>query len=193
MGAIGTPPRATSAGTWYTESTLDGGHTISARGTAGDGTTSPVAIVNVTVRNVENSPPSVTDVDDREVEVGEEVLIQIEAIDANGDDLVFRDDTDLFDINATTGLITFNPSQTQVGTWRVAVTVYDGSALVKVSFTITVRPRDDDGGFLESIPLTPIQGLLLLMVVISITGALAHRSRKRAGRSVESGSRGNQR
>ena len=176
---------------WDTGAVADRDHTISARGRTADGTTSPVDTVNVKVRNELNSPPTVTDVVDREVTAEQDVSIQVEASDPDGDDLVYSDDTDLFEVNAATGLIIFTPTEAQVGTWKVSVTVSDGTVQVEISFIITVRPVDDAGGILGVLPLTPFEVLLVLVVIVSIVGALAYRSKRRSGRPATSGVRGN--
>ena len=48
------------------------------------------------------------------------------AADADGDDLTWSDDTDLFDIDGATGAISFTPVQADVGTHEITITVSDG-------------------------------------------------------------------
>jgi hypothetical protein len=46
--------------------------------------------------------------------------------ECDGDRITYSDDTGLFDINGTTGLIEFTPGSDQVGTYFVNITVSDG-------------------------------------------------------------------
>jgi hypothetical protein len=173
---------------WDTEAELDGEHTISARGTDGSGRSGGVRTVNVTVDNAPNSPPQVESVKDRTVQVGQEVRFTVEATDPEGDTLVFSDDTLLFNIDPDTGKVSFTPSDIDVGTWPVEVTVWDGKHQTKTQFIITVEPQREDDSILGLIPLTTTQllGLLVLLgLVIAITWAVV-RSR-RGGEDEEDG------
>jgi hypothetical protein len=47
--------------------------------------------------------------------VGRNFTLQVNASDPDGDRITYSDDTGLFDINGTTGLIEFTPGSDQVG------------------------------------------------------------------------------
>ena len=65
-------------------------------------------------------------------------------MDPDGDTLAWSDDTDLFDIGAETGAIAFSPTQADVGTHRVNVTVSDGQGgTLTVSFDVVVVNVND--------------------------------------------------
>jgi len=52
---------------------------------------------------------------------------RVSAIDEDRDELTFSDDTPLFDINPSTGLISFTPSYGNVGSYHVGISVEDGN------------------------------------------------------------------
>jgi subtilisin family serine protease len=168
---------------WDTEAVLDGDHTISAAGTDGNGRTGPVVTVNVTVRNAASSPPVVEAVKDREVEVDQQVSFTVEANDPDGDTLAFSDDTPLFDINPSSGKVSFVPSDLEVGTWHIEVTVSDGTHQTKATFIITVQPKSDDESILGFIPLTMTQllGVVVLLFIVIVGIAVYARSRGSRG------------
>ena len=56
----------------------------------------------------------------------EEFSWTMTATDMDGDGLTWSDDTDLFDIDGATGAISFTPTQAEVGTHTVTITVVDG-------------------------------------------------------------------
>jgi len=65
-------------------------------------------------------------VSDSAAAVGRNFTLQVNASDPDGDRITYSDDTGLFDINGTTGLIEFTPGSDQVGTHFVNITVSDG-------------------------------------------------------------------
>jgi hypothetical protein len=162
---------------WDTEQTFDGGHTVSARGRDKTGRTSGVFTVNVTVANSPNSPPEVEPVDDIKVTSGNRATVQVVATDPDGDDLIYSDDTDLFDINPSSGLISFTPTKDQVKVWRVTVTVWDGAVQSKVTFLVTVEEADDTSSILDMLPLTPFQLMILIAAIVVVAGAILYRRR----------------
>jgi hypothetical protein len=168
---------------WDTEAEQDGQHAISARGTDGSGRTGGVHTVNVLVDNSENSPPVVEPVEDLTVEAGQEVSFTVEATDPDGDGLVYSDDTELFDINPNSGRVSFLPSDADVGTWPVEVTVDDGEDQTKTKFIITVEPKEQQESILDLLPLTTIQLVMLiaLLVLVAVAGWALVRSRRGGG------------
>jgi hypothetical protein len=161
---------------WDTQLTFDGGHTISARGLMQGGATSAVATVNVTVHNTLNNPPTIEELPDVTVEAGRAVSIQVVADDDDGDPLIFSDETDLFDINPSSGLISFTPTEDQVGTWSITINVYDGTAQTKATFLITVNEKGNSTeGLLGWLALTPIQTMVILAVIAMVLAAVVLR------------------
>jgi heme/copper-type cytochrome/quinol oxidase subunit 2 len=167
---------------WNTELVDDGGHTISARGTDGGGRTGPVDTLNVTVRNSVGSPPQVEGVENMRVSVGKEVRIQIVATDLDGDALTYNDDTDLFDVDPTTGLISFTPTDDQVGTWTVNVFVSDSGHQTKTTFIITVEPKEEGEGILGLLSITTVMSIILLVFLVAVVVALGLRRSRRSRR-----------
>jgi len=166
---------------WDTVSVTDGAHTIYARGTDAQDRTGPVDSVNVTVANAEDLPPEVEPVDDLRVTVGEEVSFLVEASDPEGGSLSYTDDTPLFDINPSTGRVSFMPSQADVGAWTVTVIVSDGTHQTKSEFIITVEPKEGGDSLLGSIPLTATQLVIVLIfaLILATAGWRVARSRRR--------------
>lgn len=162
---------------WDTTETLDGDHTISARGRDSTARESPVYTVNISVLNTPNQAPVVTPMSAITVSAGDDVSIQVEATDVDGDDLIYSDDTELFDIDPSTGEIAFKPVDAQVGTWSVTVSVFDGREQTKVTFSVTVEPAEGGGGFIPWFPLQAYQALLLL-VFLTVFVAFSRRRRR---------------
>jgi hypothetical protein len=170
---------------WDTEAINDGQHTISARGAVGANNTGPVAMVNVTVHNTPNSAPVVSPLEDRTVSVGQTVRIQIQAEDPDGDGIVFTDDTELFDIDPSTGLITFTPTKDQISQWYITITVSDGIDPTEETIIITVEPQEESESFL-GLPLTMNQVLMVLLIlIVVIIIILAVGRRRRVQRTQE--------
>ncbi len=179
---------------WDTEAELDGEHTVSARGVDGAERTGNVVTVNVTVSNAVNSPPVIEPVKDRTVQVGEDITFTVVATDPDGDGLVYSDDTQLFDISPATGRVTFTPKEEDVGTWRVEVTVFDGTHRTKAQFIITVEPKEETGFLQGIVPLTATQLLMALaaiVLLVAVSWALVRYRRGRSsGEDQRSGARG---
>ncbi len=70
----------------------------------------------------------------------QEFILQLTATDADGDEISWSDDADMFDVDPTTGRIAFTPSQGDVGTHFVILTVSDdwgGASTVSFQLDIT--------------------------------------------------------
>jgi hypothetical protein len=105
----------------------------------------------------------------------QETVVLLEATDVDGDDLVWTDDTEVFDVGATSGRIVFTPLQAHVGSHVVTVTVSDGrGGSATATFTLEVvnvndPPRVDEvrvGGALYDplggdVVLTPGNGVTI--------------------------------
>jgi hypothetical protein len=68
---------------------------------------------------------------------------KIGATDPDSPDLKFYDDTDLFDIDESTGRISFIPTQTHVGKHNVCIFVTDGHSIKSGCFNITISEMPD--------------------------------------------------
>ena len=101
---------------------------------------------NVTVADT-NDPPTLDPVPSQYPQEDVPFELNMTARDpdvAVGDVLAFTDDTPLFDIDPATGRINFTPTQEQVGTWYVNVTVTDRAGnQARVSFTMYVGETND--------------------------------------------------
>jgi hypothetical protein len=101
---------------------------------------------NVTVTDL-NDPPSLDPVPSQYPQEDVPFELNVTAHDPDvvvGDVLTFTDDTLLFDIDPATGRIAFTPTQEQVGTWFVNVTVADrAGARARVAFTVYVAESND--------------------------------------------------
>ena len=101
---------------------------------------------NVTVTGV-NDPPALDPVPMQYLQEDLPFELNVTAHDPDlpvGDVLTFSDDTPLFEIDPATGRIALTPTQEQVGTWYVNVTVADlAGARARVAFTAFVTDTND--------------------------------------------------
>jgi hypothetical protein len=72
------------------------------------------------------------------------VYSNITAVDPDSDDIFFSDTTDLFEINRSTGRISFVPSHSNTGTYEVCVIASDGELETKGCFTVTILEVPDE-------------------------------------------------
>ncbi len=105
-------------------------------------------IITVTweIFNVNDDPVITTELDEIVVvNEDEEFTIDLDATDADGDDLEWSDDTDLFDIVTTSGVVSFVPTQAEVGTHIVRIVVSDGEGGgAMATLVLEVRNVNDD-------------------------------------------------
>ena len=176
---------------WDTALEDDGPHTVFARGLDPEGISTTAAMVNVTVRNQANRAPFVQPVPDITVYAGEEVHIEVAAVDPDGDDLTFEDSTPIFDIDPATGVASARPGEDMIGTWPVVVTVFDGSAKAYLRFNVTVMTRGDGGASVLPSWLSPSQALLLAVALalgaalLMVRAGRASRARRPAAHKVK--------
>ncbi len=75
----------------------------------------------------------------------EEFTWTMVATDIDGDGLAWSDDTDLFDIELATGAISFTPTQAEVGTHTIVITVSDGrGGDLSTTFSLQVVNVNDE-------------------------------------------------
>jgi len=120
--------------------------------TVSDGAAAVSANVSLEVRNT-NNPPEMEFIFPATAAVGRNFTLQVNASDPDGDRLTYSDDTGLFDINGTTGLIEFTPGSVQVGTYFVNITVSDGVETDYAVLNLVVRPE-------KPLKLEPIQDII---------------------------------
>ena len=116
-----------------------------------DGATATIVLL-INIVN-ENDPPILEEIDDQIAIEDQVYSLTIVAIDMDANDiLTFSDDTELFDIDPSTGVISFAPTNEQVGIYLVSITVQDveGEKDTK-TFTLTIL-NTNDPPVLSSIP-----------------------------------------
>ncbi|UCG68749.1 MAG: PKD domain-containing protein [Thermoplasmata archaeon] len=122
--------------------------TITVRDDEG-GTSTLVFVINVLNAN---DPPALHEVGPQNAQEDEHFQFTVFANDIDSDDeLKFSDDTDLFEIDSNTGIISFTPTNDQVGVEIVTITVRDAegaSDSERVTFTIL---NTNDAPVLDSI------------------------------------------
>lgn len=98
-----------------------------------------------TLLNVNEAPSIITNVPSSLEATEDEVFTYtVAAIDSDGDDLTWSDDSPLFQIDPATGVISFIPTQAQVGSYVVTLTVSDGNGgSASVSFDLEVVNVND--------------------------------------------------
>ena len=125
------------------DQTLVGDHTVSY--TVRDRAGAKVTITVLWTIDDVNDPPEVTTdlTGDVEAVEDQQFTLDLEAVDLENNLLVWADDSDLFDIDAFTGRIVLTPTQADVGTHTVTVTVDDGLLLATVTFDLVVINVND--------------------------------------------------
>tara|TARA_Y100000310_G_C20653308_1_gene800664 strand:- start:83 stop:1717 length:1635 start_codon:yes stop_codon:yes gene_type:complete len=100
---------------------------------------------NVTY-NVSNSAPVLDSIGDKTLTEDVNFYLDVDATDVDEDTLTFSDDTDLFDIDASTGVINFTPDDSE--NYTINITVSDGvledSELVEWEVKPAEADDDDD-------------------------------------------------
>jgi hypothetical protein len=118
-------------------------------------------LITMEILNV-NDPPEIKTIEKHFVRVGENFILNIKATDIDeNDSLTFGTDSELFDINPTSGEINFTPYNKHIGTHRISITVTDGNASVSKEFILEIGPKSDD-------PVDP-NYVILCPIIIVIT------------------------
>jgi hypothetical protein len=98
--------------------------------------------VNIT----KNEPPILSYIGAQTLTEGLLYTLQVQATDADNDTLTYYANTSLFTINKTTGLISFTPNASQIGSYLINISVTDGYVFDYqiVNFTVVIRPYCGD-------------------------------------------------
>ena len=75
----------------------------------------------------ENQAPVVQPIGYKIAFVGREFNLKVNATDPDGDPLTYSDNTNLFDIDPSTGLISFTPKESDVGLYKIKIAASDGN------------------------------------------------------------------
>ena len=114
-----------------------GNHTIlvtvtDVRG-ATDSTTFVLEVLDV------NNPPVLDPIGNRIVKINKTFSLKVNASDLDsGDTLTFSDNTSLFDINPSTGLISFTPNASQEGEYTINISVTDDATIPKIDYEVVI-------------------------------------------------------
>jgi hypothetical protein len=136
------------------DQSMVGDHTVSY--TVRDAAGAKVSITVLwTIEDV-NDPPEVTTVVTGGVtaEEDQQFILDLEAVDPEKDALEWSDDSDMFEIDPSTGRIVFTPTQADVGTHTVTVVVGDGILTASVTFDLVVENVNDAPSIASVEPLT---------------------------------------
>ncbi|MFH1406036.1 MAG: LamG-like jellyroll fold domain-containing protein, partial [Nanoarchaeota archaeon] len=89
---------------------------------------------------VQNTPPSFNEsLTAQTTSSGVEFNYNINCSDIDGDTVIYYDNTTLFDINSTTGLINDTPLQAEAGVYSINITCGDGEVNTSQTFTYTIN------------------------------------------------------
>ncbi|MBN1389538.1 MAG: hypothetical protein JXA22_02735 [Candidatus Thermoplasmatota archaeon] len=142
-----------------------------------------------------NTPPQLMPLYNLQVEVGKELLVDIEGVDADEGDLgnlTFSFETSLegMSIHASSGLLKWTPYENQVGNATVVVRLSDGIDHTNISINILVLepPKDngEEGSFSVLLIILVVLLVLIIMVVLIII-LLMRKDRGETRKEVEEG------
>ena len=85
-----------------------------------------------------NTAPDIVEITDQNAKVGEMFVYQVVAADQEKDEIVFMDDTNLFDISLD-GVINFIPTKDDIGFHIIKITVSDGKHETKAWMYLTIE------------------------------------------------------
>lgn len=117
----------------------------------------------VTIKPVNDPPKFIGFIEDQEIQVGDTFEYQVQGSDIENDELIFTDDTKLFNINKDTGVIQFKASEDDIGTHTIIVTVSDGNKSSDMTFEIKITK---DLSILE-IYWFPITVIIVTIIIIT--------------------------
>ncbi|RLE37980.1 hypothetical protein DRJ17_05345, partial [Candidatus Woesearchaeota archaeon] len=128
--------------------------------------------ITIKVNNV-NDAPSLSAMPET-LNLTEDVAFfyQVNATDADiihGDSLMFDDNTTLFNINQTTGIISFTPNNSDVGVYSVNISVVDTTGSIdSLAIIFNISNVNDQPTILSTAPTTATEGLLYEYDMIAI-------------------------
>lgn len=105
-----------------------------------DGISEMGAIIHVVINNI-NDPPIIKTPEDGarySVGVGDTLYINVSAIDIDGDTLIFKDDSNILNIDKRTGRIVYTPTESDLGDHSIKISVSDGNTEVFITIHIKV-------------------------------------------------------
>jgi parallel beta-helix repeat protein len=88
-----------------------------------------------------NHPPVVATIGNKMAFVDTEFVLQINAIDRDENVLRYTDNTEIFEIDPTTGLIRFTPLNTKKGNYAITISVSDGIDTTNTIFNLSIPNR----------------------------------------------------
>jgi len=95
-------------------------------------------VYNIAFVNVLNSAPIIETIENQTAYEGERFILQVHASDPDNDTITFSDNSTLFNINSTTGLISFTPSYDSAGDYLINITITDGEDFAWQTFKLII-------------------------------------------------------
>jgi hypothetical protein len=92
-----------------------------------------------------NSAPVLDPINNQSATVGQLFTLQLNASDYENDTITFYDNVGFFDINSSSGIISFTPNSSLIGSHAVEITVGDGFSNTSRAFTLTVASAGSGG------------------------------------------------
>ncbi|MBI4176713.1 MAG: S8 family serine peptidase [Candidatus Aenigmarchaeota archaeon] len=120
-----------------------------------------MVIINV------NRPPVLAAIGSKVVAEDAFFQLDADAIDPDGDNIEFSDNSSLFNINPSTGLITFTPKHADVGTYSVNISVNDSTLADSEVVQLRVTNTNDRPDVQFIPPQTAVEGTLFTYQVLA--------------------------
>jgi len=111
--------------------------------TCSDGTADAKDSFTLNIGNVNDAPTFDYSLIDQTATEDQLFTYDIDCTDVEGDTIAYSDNTSLFIIDSSTGLISFTPDNDDVGVYDIEITCSDGSDSSKDSFTLTINNVND--------------------------------------------------
>jgi hypothetical protein len=113
-----------------------------------------------------NIPPSIQEFSIAEAKIGVEFRLALSGSDLNGDELGFNLEEGPEGMDIFEGMVTWTPTENQVGTHTVNVSLSDGYEIIYEVFEVTVTEKEilsepDEGG-------SPIALIIIIIIVILV-------------------------
>ncbi len=102
------------------------------------------------------------------VTVGKRLEFSVKAIDNDPNDSIsFSDDTELFDIEPSSGLISFDPDESQIGMHHIKISVSDGNVTDSRIIIIEIKARPEEPLDPQYILICPVILFLLVILIVA--------------------------